>query len=231
MSKRKNLYKAMEEISDEHLEETARIKMNQQELEDEGAYTGSLWRRILGGTLAAACVMAVLFAATWQIWNRHGGTGSGFAGGSEADIAADQDLDRTKNPSEPEGNDGTAGDRDTASQECIIWADEEAKNMECTALDGVYLRFENGAVMLLADSGEPIVLDNWATISGQVHFENFDRIRIYIRPDTGIMETYPAQTLIAGVREDKSGTAQAEEFENVLKELENMGYILERIAY
>lgn len=211
MSKRQNLYKAMEEISDEHIKETAQIKLKQQSVTEKGEAGGFRWRHAAGRLAAAACVVAVLSAATYNIWHQKNDMGDNQIPGAQQTGAG-----------------GTAdAERTNAADAQIIWAQEGLTEEECQIYDGIYLEFENGMVMLLVENEGPVVISNWENIADQVGFKNFDIVRIYMAPGSAIQETYPAGMDIAGVSENKCGEARTSAYiEETLKILEEMGYVL-----
>lgn len=222
MSKRNNLYKAMEEISDEHLKEAAQVKLKRRTIEAEETVKGFQWRRVFGGLAAASCVAAVLAAATYNIWHQQNDTEGGQMPGGSAVTASQEDSER-------KGTTASADGAMNTSDAGIIWAQEGLKAEECQILEGIYLEFEENVVMLLTDNKEPVVISNWGNIEDQVEFQNFDMVRIYMAPDSGIEETYPGRADIAGVSKTKCGVAQlSENIEETLKRLEEMGYILKK---
>lgn len=221
MSKRENLLKAMEQIDDGKLDETAKIMMGEQSLEEKEAHTSLAFRRVLGAVLSAACIAGVLLTATFKIWR-------GQSGGTQnvGMNSADTDLSwSAQAKSEEVGTDAVEMESNTEKMEKILWR-TDAQQENCFSMEGVLVRFENGTAMLLVDNYGAVVLQGWDEISGNADFENFDIIRVFINQENGIQETYPAGARIEGVLEETLGKAQSSDHEEELKLLEEMGYTL-----
>lgn len=232
MSKRENLYKAMEEISDESLRETAEIKLKKRMIAEEEVHTGALWRRVMGGVLTAAGVILVLGAATYQIWHQQN-NGAGdtlMPGGTSGVIGQEPDgMAKTGDVAEPTVNCTISETMVEAEDTTTIWVKEELAPGEYWSCDGTYLEFENGVVMILIENKGPVVIHNWEDIADRIDFQNFDMIRIYIAQGDGIEESFPGGVCIAGISTNVYGEAElTESMEETLKLLESMGYVLSK---
>lgn len=232
MSKRENLYKAMEEISDESLAETAEIKLKKRMLAEEEAHTGALWRRVMGGVLTAAGVILVLGAATYQIWHQQNNdAGDTLTPGGTSGVIGQESDDMTKPGAvvETTVNLTISDSMVEAGDTTTIWVKEELALGEYWSCDGTYLEFENGAVMILIENEGPVVIHNWKDIADRIDFQNFDMIRIYIAQGAGIEESFPGGVCIAGISTNVYGEAElTENIEETLKTLESMGYVLNK---